>query len=220
MKLGCGLLLIIWVISIIVQAIAAIKDALFNSLGDFGTTFLLTLIVICLLATAIIFRKEIWNIFTKSNSDDGNGNGDNDGSNGEVVYKTYPKDSREYIWSLSPRDFEEYIANMFRGLGYSVMLTPETNDGGKDIIIRKNHVTTYVECKHWNSDASIGRPELQKLAGAAALDSITNVIFISTCDFAQTTLKAANASEMMHVELWGLGKILRYAKNNPYIVGE
>ncbi len=35
-KLGCGLVLIIWIISIIVEAIVTIKDALFNSLGDFG----------------------------------------------------------------------------------------------------------------------------------------------------------------------------------------
>ncbi|WP_196598587.1 hypothetical protein [Pectinatus frisingensis] len=46
------------------------------------------MIFICLLAAAIIFRKEIWNVFTTSNSDDENGDGDNDGNNGDVVKPT------------------------------------------------------------------------------------------------------------------------------------
>lgn len=61
------------------------------------------------------------------------------------------------------RKFEQFVAKQFKRKNFKVILTPRTNDGGKDIIINKNGIKTYVECKYWNSNKSIGREEIQNL---------------------------------------------------------
>lgn len=38
------------------------------------------------------------------------------------------------IMSMSPYEFETYIAKLFENIGYDVEQTPASNDGGKDII--------------------------------------------------------------------------------------
>lgn len=72
-------------------------------------------------------------------------------------------------------------------------MTPQTNDGGKDIIIEKNSIKTYIECKYWNSNKTIGREEIQKLAGAAMMDGVKNAIFITTSTYNENALETARA---------------------------
>ena len=127
------------------------------------------------------------------------------------------RDTERYIMSLTPRQFEEYIATMFRSLDYDVELTPSTSDGGKDLIVRKNGITYYVECKQWNTESSIGRPVLQKLIGAAVSDGVTHVIFVSTCKFAKTAIEAARENQMVHCDLWGMRKILNAVEEGKHM---
>ncbi|MBQ9364697.1 MAG: restriction endonuclease [Schwartzia sp.] len=125
-----------------------------------------------------------------------------------VFHRGAKPDTEAYLREISPREFEEYMTQLFIIMGYNATLTPETNDGGKDIVLERDGVTCYVECKQWERDAHIGRPELQKLAGAAALDSVENILFVATCRYADTAIDAAEKSETMHVELWGMDDIM------------
>lgn len=67
-------------------------------------------------------------------------------------------------------EFEELVADIFRKKGFkNVVVTPRTNDGGKDIIMDEitssGDVTKIlVECKHHKT--GIGRPVVQKLHSA------------------------------------------------------
>lgn len=47
----------------------------------------------------------------------------------------------------NPTDFEWLCAEMFESIGYTSRLTPPTNDGGYDILLRSNAGTAIVECK-------------------------------------------------------------------------
>ena len=38
---------------------------------------------------------------------------------------------------MDPREFEYFVADVFRSLGYKVQVTSGSNDGGKDIILYK-----------------------------------------------------------------------------------
>ena len=86
------------------------------------------------------------------------------------------------IRALNPNAFENYIASVFEKLGYSVLQTPLTNDGGKDIIASLNGHTYYIECKHF-TEGSVGREIIQKLVGAGVLDGGVDGYVLATTSY-------------------------------------
>ncbi|WP_410507421.1 restriction endonuclease [Methanosarcina hadiensis] len=74
--------------------------------------------------------------------------------------------------NLDGFEFEELVADIFRKKGFiNVIVTPRTNDGGKDIIMDEvtssgEVIKVLVECKHHRS--GIGRPVVQKLHSAVS----------------------------------------------------
>ena len=54
--------------------------------------------------------------------------------------------------SLSWRQFESFIGELFREQGYFVMETPEGPDNGVDLVLRKDSEKTYVQFKHWKQN--------------------------------------------------------------------
>ena len=96
------------------------------------------------------------------------------------------------IYNLSPRQFEIFVAELFEREGYQVELTPETRDGGKDIIVAQNNITGnllfYVECKRF----SIGRPVsinvIQRLHGAVVADKATAGIVVTSSYFSKPAI--------------------------------
>ena len=136
----------------------------------------------------------------------------------EKILPPTPKFTSEDIRDMNPRDFEVFIANIFSDNGYSTKVTQYTSDGGKDIIIKKNGITYYVECKHWES--AVGRPELQKLVGAAVGNAVSDLIFISTGGFnvnARNYAKDVNAKGNLHLDLWTMEDILKIANKKMRI---
>lgn len=129
-----------------------------------------------------------------------------------------PKFTSQDIRNMNPRDFEVFIANIFSDNGYSANVTPYTGDGGKDIIVKKNGKTCYVECKHWES--AVGRPELQKLVGAAVGSNVSDLIFISTGGFNVNAINYANSVNSngnVHLYLWTMEDILKIANKKMKI---
>lgn len=110
------------------------------------------------------------------------------------------------------RKFEQFISKQFKIKNFKVILTPQTNDGGKDIIIEKNSIKTYIECKYWNSNKTIGREEIQKLAGAAMMDGVKNAIFITTSTYNENALEIARALNKngFNINLWTTKDLLAF----------
>ena len=59
--------------------------------------------------------------------------------------------------SLTWRQFESFIGELFREQGYFVMETPEGPDNGVDLVLRKEGEKTYVQCKHWKAASEFAR---------------------------------------------------------------
>lgn len=83
---------------------------------------------------------------------------------------------------MTPEDFEEWCADLFRSKGFKVEVTPKVNDGGYDLYMEKDGISYIVECKCY-SDTTIGRPLLQKLVGANATIRADKCVFITTSSF-------------------------------------
>lgn len=78
------------------------------------------------------------------------------------------------------QDFEYLVAEAYRRLGYSVTLAggPQP-DGGVDIILVKDGVRTYIQCKHWR-EWKVGVKIIRELYGVMTSDHVTRGIVI-TC---------------------------------------
>lgn len=67
------------------------------------------------------------------------------------------KGLEKFILELQPRQFEYLIAALYQQMGYHIYLTPETRDGGKDVIasIANNgrEEKIYAECKLYKNSA-------------------------------------------------------------------
>jgi len=73
------------------------------------------------------------------------------------IYNTVPQlikliqEDNSYIHRISPREFEEIIAEIFRDKGFDVEITKKTRDGGKDIIAIHKHDQILCPLMHQNN---------------------------------------------------------------------
>lgn len=102
------------------------------------------------------------------------------------------------IRQLSDRDFEYYIANMFKKLGYDAEVTPATNDGGKDIVLSKYGKQYFVECKHFSEENMVGRPIVQKAFGAAVVASVAGCFIVTSSRLNSNALEEAARNDMIY----------------------
>lgn len=94
-------------------------------------------------------------------------------------------------YSEKPTNFEGLCAKLFDNMGYISKVTPQTNDGGYDILLNKAEEKVIVECKCYSIKHKIGRPAIQKLVGANNIVSAKRMIFITTSDFTPAAISYA-----------------------------
>ncbi|MHA1279560.1 MAG: restriction endonuclease [Candidatus Helarchaeota archaeon] len=91
------------------------------------------------------------------------------------------------LYDLSPRQFEEIIAELLEKLGYSVVLTPASRDGGKDIYAAmRNDLGSFlylVECKKYSPNNRVGVEIIRQLHGVVQAERATAGILATTSFF-------------------------------------
>ncbi|PGV63080.1 restriction endonuclease [Bacillus cereus] len=98
------------------------------------------------------------------------------------IHREKMNTTREYLNEIDPRKFEFLVADLFQSLGYKTKVTPESNDGGKDIILRKGRKTKFVEVKR-HTQRTIGRPAIQKLHSAIVDADAVGGYFVTLSNF-------------------------------------
>ena len=68
----------------------------------------------------------------------------------ENILKAVDQELLEKIRTLDAYSFKKYIAEIFQSFGYQTKVTPYNRDNGIDIIMRKNNLQSYVQCKKHN----------------------------------------------------------------------
>jgi HJR/Mrr/RecB family endonuclease len=99
--------------------------------------------------------------------------------------------NKDFLYKLTPNEFEDVITQMYRKLGYEATQTPYSNDKGKDIILKKDGKKYLVECKRYNFTNTIGREPLQKFYAAIIEEEAEKGFFVSTSDFKSTAIQYA-----------------------------
>ncbi|PIE91921.1 restriction endonuclease [Bacillus fungorum] len=106
------------------------------------------------------------------------------------IHREKVKGTRSHLEVMDPREFEYFVADLFRSLGYKVQVTSGSNDGGKDIILRKGNDLKFVEVKRYTK-SSIGRPFIQKLHSAIVDADAVGGYFVTLSHFNQNARQYA-----------------------------
>lgn len=116
-----------------------------------------------------------------------------------------------WLQQLTPTEFEQYIAHLFKNLGYTVEVTGASHDGGIDVIAEKNGVTHYIQCKKFiTRQVPVGA--VRDFYGAMAdKGARAKGFFITTNTF---TLEAEKFAENTPIELIDGSKLAEYIQQS------
>ena len=113
--------------------------------------------------------------------------------------------------------FEAMVIKLLRKMGYGGSLsdagtvTKRSNDGGIDGIIREDKLgfdQIYIQAKRWDTDTTIGRPEIQKFYGALAGVGASKGLFITTAKFSDGAKQYADQQHIVLVDGDRLTKLM------------
>lgn len=109
------------------------------------------------------------------------------------------------ISKQSPSFFEALVVDLMKAMGYgNGFVTKATGDGGVDGIIYEDKLgfnLIYIQAKRWDKDTAIGKPEIQKFAGAMmGPPKVEKGLFITTAKFSQGAMDFAKAQHIILVD--------------------
>lgn len=109
------------------------------------------------------------------------------------------------ISNQSPSFFEALVVDLMKAMGYGDgFVTKTSGDGGIDGIIHEDKLgfnLIYIQAKRWNKGTTIGKPEIQKFAGAMmGPPKVDKGLFITTAKFSQGARDFANAQHIILVD--------------------
>ncbi len=109
----------------------------------------------------------------------------------------------EKVFSLLPREFEELVEEIVKNLGYDTTLTPNTRDGGYDIVaIRKAdplfETMHLIEAKLWSPPRKVGEPVLRGLYGVGNLLKCNGVMVITPAQFSRDAERFRKMHDLYH----------------------
>jgi HJR/Mrr/RecB family endonuclease len=104
-------------------------------------------------------------------------------------------ESPELLHKLPPRKFEELIAELLHRDGLEVHLTPQSRDGGRDILaFQRTTVGKHlylVECKRHGPANPVGVSIVQRLYGVVTQERATAGLIVTTSRFTKDALSFA-----------------------------
>ena len=110
----------------------------------------------------------------------------------------------------SPEFFERLVVELLLAMGYgdsineSGLVTPLTNDGGIDGVIREDKLgfdSIYIQAKRWALNNSVGRPDVQSFVGALTGTGASKGLFITTARFSKGAQEFAKAQHTVKLVL-------------------
>lgn len=115
------------------------------------------------------------------------------------------------IRALTPYEFQDLVAALFRGMGYyTPFVAPKGKDGGVDVIAYKDPLGTEApailcQVKH-RPDAAAGIADVQRLMGALQVGKNVG-LFVTSGRFSSDAVHAARTSHV-HIELVDMSRFI------------
>ena len=114
----------------------------------------------------------------------------------ERLRQSVEADLLDRVKSLSPGFFEQLVVKLLVGMGYGGSIRDagqaigKSGDGGIDGIIKQDRLgldAIYLQAKRW--EGVVGRPEIQKFAGALQGHRARKGVFITTSSFSKEAIE-------------------------------
>lgn len=121
------------------------------------------------------------------------------------------------IYQLSPREFEEIVAEIFRKQGFDVILTQETRDGGSDIIATHDMgnipFMVLVECKKYGPNNKVGVSLVRSLLGVQTDQKANKAVLVTTSSFTRDAKIFAERQKHL-ITLVDCNELLKMMRNS------
>lgn len=119
------------------------------------------------------------------------------------------------VMKMSPTSFEQMAIDLLHKMGYGAFensgrTTAVTGDEGIDGIIMEDRLgfsLIYIQAKKWDSQSTVGRPELQNFVGAIAGKGGKG-LFVTTAKFSKQAIEYAKHQHIILIDGVKLAKLM------------
>lgn len=119
------------------------------------------------------------------------------------------------LLNMSPRSFEEFIAEIFASFGYRVELTAQTRDGGRDIVAIANYnnilTKVLVECKRYAPNRPVGISHVRELYAVKSIEHASKAVLATTSYFSHEA-RQFEAQYLYELELKDFNAVTAWAQ--------
>jgi restriction system protein len=127
----------------------------------------------------------------------------------------YLAEHPEQMRGLSPRSFEELVAELLVRDGMEVQLTQASKDGGRDILAMTStemgkHLYL-VECKRYADENKVGVSIVRSLYGVVEFEKATKGIIVTTSDFTRGAIEFGKMVES-RMDLKNYGSLSKWLR--------
>ena len=122
-----------------------------------------------------------------------------------IINEQLADDLLAEVLNQTPAFFEPLVVELMKAMNYGEgFVTKYSGDDGIDGIIHEDQLgfnLIYIQAKRWKPDVTIGKPELQKFAGAMmGPPRVEKGLFITTAKFSPKARDFANAQHIILVD--------------------
>lgn len=124
---------------------------------------------------------------------------------------------KKFVYQLTPREFEEVVEEVFKRHGFQTYLTPQTRDGGKDIIATKSilgrPVMFLIECKRYDEKNKIGVDIVRALYGVQMAEQANKSIIVTSSYFSEDAQKFADERNKL-IDLFDIDDLIKLMESS------
>ena len=103
------------------------------------------------------------------------------------------------LYALSPADFEEYVARLFRRKGYRVELRGRSGDNGVDLMVtNRQGRKAVVQCKRYRNN--VGPDTIRELYGTLVHEQVAHAFLVTTAGISQSAKTWAKGKPMTLID--------------------
>ncbi len=107
--------------------------------------------------------------------------------------------SREELYLLDPKEFEQYVANLFRQKGYTVHLRGRSGDKGVDLELKQpGGKRAIVQCKRYRRP--VGPEVVRELFGALIHERVAHAFLVTTADISPSARQWAQGKPITLID--------------------
>lgn len=122
----------------------------------------------------------------------------------------------ETLRSITWKEFEELVGEVYRRKGYSVTEYGGGGaDGGVDLVLKKGSESIFIQCKHWKMD--VGVKIARELYGVMTAEHATGGIIISSGKFTQEAKDFIKGKPLEMIDGAKLSEMISQVKKNPNV---